>query len=210
MVREVWRADYAARGDGSGYRRAEKKLAAFFTVCAFLADEFPGQRFANPPRRWRESLRSYWRKQGHDITPERPHHSVEEAVAIWANRHLADPRVALAVTLGAGLRGGQVVKTMRSHCQRVEHSWVIQVPFRDPRKKPKLYLNANERTAFETALATGYLSELEATSNSGSATIRSFRRERFARTKRLFARRSSRWWSKRSSRAFTNSRSSPA
>lgn len=109
MVRSTWRKVRKQHPDGNGYRRAEKIVAAFFSVAAWLREEFPEQRFPVSMRRWRSELKEHWAKTGAPVEEHRPRHSPAEVQAIFEHRAEADPRVALALVVGAELRGGQVV-----------------------------------------------------------------------------------------------------
>lgn len=173
-VRSLWRT-MRERYDQGGHRKAEKMVAALFTVARWLTEEFPRQHFPRPMKRWRAELRSYWRKTGSSPDPYRPRHTAEEVAALYRGRRKGDPRLALALVLGLELRGGQIVRTMRSHYDpeagvkmRRGRLGRINVPYTSEKKlAPPLYLNWRERLALEHALRHGYLSDLEAAYQAG-------------------------------------------
>lgn len=164
MMRGIWRRLARENPGGEGLNRAEKILVAFYRVSTWLQGENPDQRFPAPLKGWRGELRGHWQQLGHDIEPDRPPHTPEEVAKLIAHLPEADPRVALAFTLGAELRGGQVIRTMRSDCQLpAEGPWRLKPPQKSAKKRtPRLTLNTLERAALEAALTSGYLSELEA------------------------------------------------
>lgn len=162
MVRSIWRRVRRQHSDGNGYRRAEKMVAALFSVASWLQEEFPEQRFPRPIRRWRSELKEHWAKTGAPVEEHRPRHSPDEVRALFEHRDEADPRVALALVVGAELRGGQLVRTMRSHCNLDGEVWIIRPPSPSLRKRtPKLALNELERFALHQQLTIGYLVDLE-------------------------------------------------
>lgn len=167
-IRGIWRKLCREHGDGTGINKAEKTVTNFLTVAAWLEGEFPGTKFPRGPRHWRAELRAHWKKQGHDTSPRQPRHTEEEIGKLLANREKADPRLGLAMDLAMGLRGGQVVRTMRSHCEQADGTWRVSVPFVSARKRaPVLTLSERESAALEGAMAGGYLSELEAARRAG-------------------------------------------
>lgn len=162
MIRGIWRKIYREHGDGSGYNKAEKIVTNFLTVSNWLAGEVPGTRFPAPPRHWRAELKAYWKKQGHEVKPNRPRHQEDEIGRLLAKREQADPRLGLALDLAMGLRGGQVIRTMRTHCEHVNGTWRVAVPYGSERKRaPVLTLSPRESRALEHALSEGHLSDLE-------------------------------------------------
>ena len=167
MIRGIWRKIYRAH-DGAGLNKAEKVVTNFLTVANWLAGELPDQRFPRGPRHWRAELQAHWQKQGHETEPRQPRHTEEEIGRLLEHRSEADPRLGLALDLAMGLRGGQFVRTLRSHCEQEAGVWRIAVPFVSKRKRaPVLTLSPREAEAFEAALAEGHLSELEALHRSG-------------------------------------------
>lgn len=166
MVRSIWRTLQRQYSDGGGYKKAEKVVVILFRIAGWLMGEFPEQRFPSPMKGWRKELREHWSSKGHRITPHQPRHEEHEVRALFAHLHEADPRLALALVLGAELRGGQVIRTMRSNVDLSEDAGIgygkVQIPFTSERKRaPLVSLNKTERTALDAAMEKGYLSELE-------------------------------------------------
>lgn len=165
MIRAVWRRMEKA---GDGHDKATKTLIVFFKIAGWLEGEYQSQRFPRPPKGWRQELKEHWHKKGHDTTPFRPRHTIEEITLLFQNREKADPRIALALALGPELRGGQVEGAMRSHCRLKDGVWRIDIPSKSLRKLvPPLILNELEARIFEKALTEGYLSDLEAAFQAG-------------------------------------------
>lgn len=170
MLRAVWRQieqDHRGRAD-TGCNKAEKTLVVFWRVSTWLQGEFQDQRFPAPLKGWRQELRGYFEKQGHDTTPAQPRFSPDEVRRLFAHIPQADPRLAFALMLGAELRGGQVMRTWRSGLDLSPGAGaghgVARIPFGSRRKKaPTIYLNRTERAAVDAAIGPdGYLSLLEA------------------------------------------------
>jgi hypothetical protein len=171
MIRAVWRKVYRECGaNGDGYRKAEKILVVLFRIAGWLRGEYPNERFPVAPKAWRGELKAEWKKQDHDTTPFRPAHSGDEVRKLFAAIGKADPRIALALMLGAELRGGQVIRTMRSHVDlspAAGHG-VVDIPFVSARKRaPRLVLNGAERAALDAAMSAGFLSLLEVAHREG-------------------------------------------
>lgn len=167
-IRGIWRRIEKRYGDGRGRNKAEKTVTNLLTIAGWLAGEFPDQRFPRGPRHWRRELRDHWKKQGHDVEQDEPRHTEAEIALILANREKADPRLRLALYLATGLRGGQAVRTMRSHCTQVGGRWRVAVPWlSDKKRAPTLFLSPSETSAFEEAITTGHLSDLEAAYRAG-------------------------------------------
>lgn len=171
MIRGIWRKLCREHGDGSGRSKAEKTVTNFLTVAAWLDGEFPGQRFPRGPRHWRAELQAHWKKQGHSADLRQPRHTEEEIGRLLAHRAEADPRLGLALDLAMGLRGGQVVRIMRSGCEQIAGTWKVSVPFVSTRKRaPVLTLSPREADALVAAMEDGYLSDLERAYRSGEVT----------------------------------------
>lgn len=165
MVRSVWRQMEKA---GEGHDKATKTLVVFFAIARWLEGEFQEQRFPRPPKGWRQELKEHWHKRGHETKPSRPRHTPEEIALLFQHRSEADPRVALALALGAELRGGQVTRARRSHCDLSGERWRLEIPSRSLKKRvPPVVLNRLERAALEEAITTGYLSTAEAAFRAG-------------------------------------------
>jgi integrase len=161
MIRSVWRKVYEAEG-GAGANKATKVVGAIYRIARWLEGEMPEGRFPRPIPGWRNEVAEHWKRMGREIQPHRPAYDEEEADRLFRARGTADPRLVLALALGAELRGGQVIQTHRSHCDLEGEVWRVQIPFASKRKRaPRLALSPSERAALEYALTQGYLAELE-------------------------------------------------
>lgn len=168
MIRGIWRKVQRAFPTGGGYNKAQKTVGHFLTIASWLSGEFPDQRFPRAPHRWQGEMRAYWTSLGLSIEPARPRYTAEETAALFAHRDEADPRLLLALMLGAELRGGQVVRTLRASCTLEGETWVVPIPYRSTKKKaPVLLLNALERAVMRHTLTDGYLAGLEALYRAG-------------------------------------------
>lgn len=172
MVRSIWRRVARQYGDGTGYNKAEKTVIALYRIAGWLQGEFPDQRFPAPLKGWRKELAEYWASQGHPVEKHQPRFSPEEGRLLFEHLLEADPRLSLALVLGAELRGGQVIRTRRSDLDLGEGVGIgfgkVQIPFVSARKRaPKVTLNELERSAIDAAMTTGYLSLLEAAFQAG-------------------------------------------
>lgn len=166
MLRSVWRR---MESKGASWDKATKVLTVFFTVAGWLEGEFQDQRFPRQMKKWRTELREHWNRKGRETERHRPRHSVDEIEALFQNIDKADPRIRLALVIGGELRGGQVIRTMRSDCTLPDAGpWIVDIPSTSPRKPtPTLILNEWERDQLREALTTGYLSDLEALHRKG-------------------------------------------
>jgi hypothetical protein len=160
MIRAAWRT---METKGRTWDYAAKSVGVFFTVATYLEGEFQGQHFPRPMKRWRVEVRDYWHRCGHDTERHRPPHTAEEIALLFGHLDRADPRLRLALALGAELRGGQLIRAMRSHCSLPDDGrWRVEIPGKSRRKPiPPLTLNAWERDQLRAALTDGYLSDLE-------------------------------------------------
>jgi hypothetical protein len=167
MIRAVWRK---LEAKGASWDKATKALTVFFTVAGWLEGEFQGQRFPRPMKKWRGELKEHWHKKGHETERHRPRHNVQEIEALFSHLDRADPRIRLALVLGGELRGGQVIRTMRSDCDLPDAGpWVVDIPSGSPRKPtPTLILNDWEKGQLRTTLEDGYLSDLEVMHRAGT------------------------------------------
>lgn len=176
--RKVWRhLAHAHKADSSqyGHRAAEMICEAFQSAARWLQQEGkiePGE--GEPARGWKQAMKKEWEEIVDRPVPKRakPRHTEEEEAKIWASLHLADPRLALALELGAELRLGQVVeRTKRSdvHLSRdgQEPLWMVEVHGRGKKLGETVVLTEDQRTALRSALTSGYLADLEAARMAG-------------------------------------------
>ncbi|HEY0779093.1 MAG TPA: hypothetical protein VGD56_14075 [Gemmatirosa sp.] len=166
---EVWRtlARRHCNEGRSGPRHAEVVVSTLYTVARWLRDNayLPADA-CRAERTWRMRLKAEWEKlTGRTVAPRRPRHTETERRAIVAALPDADPRLRLAVALGAGLRLGQVLRVMRGDValERTAECPHGRVVVRGRGRKPgeTVDLTAEQRAEVDDALA-GYLREYEA------------------------------------------------
>jgi hypothetical protein len=129
---------------------------------------------AEPARGWKASLRKEWEQITRRPRPaaRKPRHSAAESAALFAALPEADPRIALAVEIGAELRLGQVVRARRADVEPsadgAEPLWMVRVRGRGKKLGEDVVLTDQQRQALRHALETGYLAELEAARAAGT------------------------------------------
>jgi integrase len=114
------------------------------------------------PDNWKDELRDDWATISEartDYRPSRPRHSLEEMRAIIAAAPAVDPRLALALAIGAEQRSGQVVRSRR--CDLDLEAGVFKIPGRKTKRGALIVLTPGQLAAIREALTTGYLRELE-------------------------------------------------
>lgn len=118
--RSVW-VGLAEGSDGAGERWAVRVVELLWRAGAWAALRglTAGQAALSPPRGWRRALAADWarlaRAGGEAPAAARERYTEDEARRLWAALPFADPRLRLAVELGApALRLGQVVRVRRS------------------------------------------------------------------------------------------------
>jgi integrase len=159
----------AAGGEVAGYGKAEKAVALLYTVARWIHErnpkEAPG---TNPKRGWESKLRAEWEKAFGVKLPDakKLRYTREEARALFRNLHKADPRVQLAIQLGAELRAGQVSRSMRSHLDLGEVGafglGTFEVEGRGKKHGEIVHLTPAQRAFVDQCLGPeGHLHELE-------------------------------------------------
>lgn len=118
-VRELWlrlAKRYADTGQG-GPAWTERCVVLFLQVNQWLAVEEKIGRAVAVRKSWREQMRREWEQlTASRITRRAPRHSEAEIALIFSalDNPEVDPRIALAIELGAEARLGQVSRMMRS------------------------------------------------------------------------------------------------
>lgn len=168
-ARELWLGlakRYKAKELG-GPAWTERCLVALIQVSQWLVAEERISRGLVMKKQWREQFRREWEQfTGERITKSTPRHSEEEIRRIFAalDHPDVDPRVALALELGAEARLGQVRRLMRSDVDLSEIGAfkLGRVVVHGSGKKLGVVrdLTPEERGAIDRALA-GYLRDLE-------------------------------------------------
>lgn len=164
-LRKLWRHRIqqlrAAKEDG--LRGTEVTIARVLAVAAWLRDEgkIPaGACVAS--RKWKQELRADWLELSGQRAlpdPERPRHTLEEMRKILAVAGRVDPRFELAMSLGAELRLGQVLRCRRPDLS-LEHA-TLTVRGKGHKKGTVVHLTAGQMRVVRHALTEGYLRVLE-------------------------------------------------
>jgi hypothetical protein len=165
-IRKLWRWRilqlHAAKHDG--LRGTEITIARVLAVAAWLRDEelIPLGACALP-RTWKEEMRKDWLElTGSRALPnvKRLRVTLDEMRAIMSKAGEADPRLELALTLGAELRLGQVVRARRSDLNLDHASFTVYG--RGHKHGEVVLLTKNQQAVVQHHLTKGYLRELEA------------------------------------------------
>lgn len=149
-----------------GFRGAEETVSRVLTVAQWLRDhELIPRDACLASKRWKEELRAYWMQATNAASepePRRPRYTLAEMLAILAAAPDVDPRLDLALALGAELRLGQVVRLWRSGVDLTGSEYgQFRVQTSRKKRSPLVLLTAGQRAALDTALA-GYLRLYEA------------------------------------------------
>lgn len=168
-ARELWLGlarRYKATEQG-GAAWTERCVVVLIQVSQWLAGEERIARALVMKKGWRDQLRREWEQYtGSRITKSTPRHSEEEIRKIFAalDHPDVDPRIALAIELGAEARLGQVSRLMRSDVDLspVGAFSLGRVVVNGSGKKLGVTrdLTPEERAAIDRAL-NGYLRDLE-------------------------------------------------
>jgi hypothetical protein len=157
------RCDEVRQRGRRGLRPAEITVARVLTVASWLRDEghIPSDA-ALVGRRWREELRRYWREASGAPTeyePSRPRYTLEEMRQILRCSAEQDPRLELALGLGAELRLGQVRHAWRSMLTLAPEgmSGTFQPPSRGKKRAAPIALTSGQLALVRRVLTTGYL-----------------------------------------------------
>lgn len=168
-VRELWlrAAQRYVQTGGGGPAWTERCVVILLQVAQWLAVEEKIERPVVVKTTWREQMRREWEQlTGTRITRSTPRHSEEEIRRIFASldHPKVDPRIALALELGAEARLGQVIRLMRSDIDlaSVGAFGLGRVVVHGAGKKLGVTrdLTPEERGAIDRALG-GYLRDLE-------------------------------------------------
>jgi integrase len=168
-VRELWlRLAKRHTDTGSGGPKwTERCVVILLQVSQWLAVEERIDRAVAVRRTWREQMRREWAQlTAAPIATSTPRHSEDEIRQIFASldHPAVDPRIALAVELGAEARLGQVIRLMRSQLDLspVGAFRLGRMVVHGAGKKLGVTrdLTPEERAAIDRALS-GYLKHLE-------------------------------------------------
>lgn len=164
-IRSFWRwriRELHAEGH-NGLRGAEITVARFLAVAAWLRDEElipPGA--GALPRSWKDDFRKDWLELTGSRAipaPNRPRHSLNEMRAIMSKARDVDPRLELALVLGAELRLGQVIRARRPDLD-LEHK-TFTIYGRGHKHGEVVKLTDGQMRVVTFHLTEGYLREME-------------------------------------------------
>ncbi len=168
-VRELWLrlAKRYIESEQGGPAWTERCVVILLQTAQWLAVEEKIDRAVAVRRTWRDQMRREWEQlTAAPITTNTPRHSEEEIQRIFASlgHPDIDPRIALAIELGAEARLGQVIRLMRSQVDlsRIGTFGLGRMVVHGEGKKLGVTrdLTPEERTAIDRALS-GYLKHLE-------------------------------------------------
>ncbi len=152
------RAAQLKEGGAIGLRGTEVTVSRILTVAEWLRDEGKiDERACLPERDWKKALRT----ELDAPDPARPRYSPEEMRALIRRAGEVDPRLGLAVALGAELRLGQVIRAVRTDLDLVAGTY--RVGRRGKKLGATVTLTAGQLTVVRQALGEGYLRILEQT-----------------------------------------------
>lgn len=172
--RALWRhmANEHKASGRFGLRTAEIYCGVLQNAARWLQHEGhlePGD--AVPAPGWKMAMRSDWEAitESPAGEPEKPRYTDAESERLWRALPKADPRVALAMELGAELRIGQVARVRRSDVlpTRTNRIGAIQVHGRGKKRGETIVLTMAQRHALTAALLWGYLALPEAAYRAG-------------------------------------------
>jgi hypothetical protein len=158
-----------------GLRAAELTVGILLTAARWLQQEGaiePGS--ALPAPNWKELLRAEWEQITEAPLPEvaAPAYTWPEMEKLWAALD-HDPRLGLALEIGAELRLGQVPRSRRTDVLHARGFRIGAVRIHGKRKKkapPPVILTMAQRHALTRAMTSGYLADLEAAYQRGEIT----------------------------------------
>jgi len=166
--RKIWRhIAHAHKSEGSyGPRTAELYCGALQTAARWLQREGylePGD--AIPAPGWKVEMREDWAQIVGAPIPdqEKLRYTEAESLKLWRAAPKADPRVSLAMEVGAELRLGQVGRVRRTDifATAAFHLGGLQVHGRGKKRGEKIIFTTAQRHALTAALLWGYLAEAE-------------------------------------------------
>jgi integrase len=164
-IRRLWRRRiHELRAEGNeGLRGAEVTMQRVFAVASWLRNEESIAAGACASwKTWKDELRTDWIElTGARALPDvsRPRHTLEEMRKIMAVAGQVDPRLELALALGAELRIGQVIRSRRSDLN-LEHK-TFTVRGKGKKKGEVVMLTDGQMRVVEHHLKTGFLRDLE-------------------------------------------------
>lgn len=167
--RKLWchlAAAHVADPSKSGPRAAEMIVGSLRGAMIWLAQwEHIPPNTGLPVPGWKRVMQEEWvRITGKPIPPARkPRYTVAETARLWAALPKADPRLAVAVTIGAERRLGQVIRCRRSDIFEYDGHVLggIRIHGRGKKRGGTNIFTTSEREVMSAAMSTGVLSDLE-------------------------------------------------
>lgn len=167
--RKLWRAlAHEHKRDGShGLRWVEIVVGALQSCSRWLQQEgYIEAGEALPAPGWNAALRNEWVEiTGEPLRdPHQPRYTTDEMVRLWRKLPAADPRLEIAVQIGAELRLGQVQRSMRSDIFPARGFAIggVQVHGRGKKRGERVVLTMEQRHVLTWAMTSGVLADLEA------------------------------------------------
>jgi hypothetical protein len=157
-----------------GLRTAEIVCGVLQNCATWLQEEGalePGD--AMPAPRWKQALKREWEVITGDPVagPAKPRYTDAESRALWKAVAGADPRLRLAMMLGAELRLGQVARVRRSDIRPspdgLYRIGALKVHGRGKKLGETIVLIPQQRHALTAALLWGFLADAEAAHRAG-------------------------------------------
>lgn len=172
--RALWRhmAHEHKRSGKYGPRASEIHCGVLQNAARWLQQEGllePGE--AMPAPGWKAAMRTEWEQITGTPTgkPEKPRYTDAESKKLWQALPKADPRIALAMELGAELRIGQVSRVRRSDIlpRAGKRIGLLRVHGRGKKLGETTVLTTEQRHALAFAMLRGHLAEAEAAYRAG-------------------------------------------
>lgn len=167
--RKLWRTlanGYKATGKG-GATWTARVVSILQATAQWLQREGyiePGD--GQPAARWLVAMRKDWQEiVGRPVpAPAKPRYTDAEIRALWAKLPDADPRLALALEIGAELRLGQVIRAMRSDVMAKgdEPLHAVRIHGKGRKEGALVVLDDQSRAVLRAAMEGGYLADMEA------------------------------------------------
>lgn len=165
----VWRSMAQNTQDtGLGPRMAEQTIQLLQAASNWLHRNDYTTRAPQAPKGWRQELKKDWTELTGDseeaIQPSRPRYTAEETKKIFSVLPEADPRIRLAIEIGAEYRMGQVLRVRRSGIELGEagETTLLRIPGAGRKPGAKIALTQTQDDTLRDAIgASGHLADLE-------------------------------------------------
>jgi integrase len=154
----LWRRRHTelARQGAVGVRGAEVAVARLLAVAEWLrGDQLIEDDACKAWKDWKKRLRD----EAGSPEPHRPRYTLEEWRRLLKAAPEVDPRLGLALALGAELRGGQVIRCYRTHLDLEAET--LTVPGKGQKRGAVVALTKGQLACARHVLTEGYLSPLE-------------------------------------------------